>query len=186
MTLFEYLAIAFSLVLSSAAMRLIRGFSHALDRDRRYWVHVVFVLNQLAVTLAVFWVFWSMRDVVWTFPRFVLALAGPGLIYAGTCALVPEDPATVSSWRDHYFSIRVGYFSCILGWAVVVALGASALLNMPWSHPARGLQGFAFVAAAAGILSERERVHVVLAALFLAAIAIGAITVISQPGALAP
>lgn len=38
MTLFEYLAIAFSLVLSSSAMRLIRALSHALQRDRRYWV----------------------------------------------------------------------------------------------------------------------------------------------------
>ena len=45
MTLFEYLAIAFSLVLSFAAMRLVAGLPYAVQADRRYWVHLVFVFS---------------------------------------------------------------------------------------------------------------------------------------------
>ena len=186
MTLFEYLAIAFSLVLSSAAMRLIRGLSLALARERRYWLHVAFVINQIGVTLGVFWVFWSLRDVAWTFPAFVLALASPGLVYAGACALVPEDPSTVLSWRTHYFSRRVNYFSCIASWAIIAALGASVLLRMPWSHPARVVQAFALIAGLVGVASDRERVHVCLAVLFLSALGIATLTVMAQPGSLAP
>ena len=37
MTLFEYLAIAFSLVLSFSAMRLVAGLPYAAHPNRRYW-----------------------------------------------------------------------------------------------------------------------------------------------------
>ena len=106
MTLFEYLAIAFSLILSSAALRLIRGLSWSLQRDRRYWVHTCLVLNQLGVTLTIFWIYWSYRHVEWTFPFFLAALAGPCLVYAAACALVPEDPAAVADWRAYYYASR--------------------------------------------------------------------------------
>ena len=40
MTLFEYLAIAFSLVFSFIAARLVAGLPHALDSSRRYFVYL--------------------------------------------------------------------------------------------------------------------------------------------------
>jgi len=186
MTLFEYLAIAFSLVLSTSAMRLIRGASHALAREHRYWVHAAFVVNQLGVPLGVFWALWSLQNVQWTFPAFVLARASPGFIYAAAFALVPENSSTVSSWRDHYFSNRANYFACILGWAIVTAASSSILLNMPWAHPGRAAQAFAFAFAAVGIATDRERVHQFLAVLLLAVLLVVAVTVLSQPGSLAP
>jgi hypothetical protein len=41
MTLFEYLAIAFGLLFSMTALRLVGGLPAALDPDRRFWVHVM-------------------------------------------------------------------------------------------------------------------------------------------------
>jgi len=38
MTHFEYLAIAYSLVLSLAAVRAVSVLPYLLDRERRYWV----------------------------------------------------------------------------------------------------------------------------------------------------
>ena len=65
MTLFEYLAIAFSLVLSFSAMRLVAGLPYATQRGQ-YWVHLVFVLSQLLVTVVAFWNLWSFREATWT------------------------------------------------------------------------------------------------------------------------
>ena len=110
MTLFEYLAIAFSLVLSFAAMRLIAGLSYAAQPGRRYWVHLVFVLGHLFLTIIVFWNLWNLRDVTWNLPRFVLALAYPGLVYFTACALIPEQASAVDSWRSYYYSARRRFF----------------------------------------------------------------------------
>jgi hypothetical protein len=144
------------------------------------------VINQMGVTLAVFWAFWSFRSVAWSFPAFALALAGPGLVYAAACALVPEDPSAVLSWRVYYYSVRRKFFTCVVGWAVVAGLGTTFLLDMPWSHPARATQMFALVFGMVGIAFERERVHSSLAAIYLVVLIVGTITVLAQPGSLAP
>ena len=79
MTLFEYLAIAYSLVFSFAALRLVAGLPHAIDASRRYFVHVGHVYIVLFATVGTFWTLWSVRDLEWTFARFLLQLAGPGV-----------------------------------------------------------------------------------------------------------
>ena len=77
MTLFEYLAIAFSLVYSFSAMRIVAGLPSATQHGRRYWVHLTFVCLALIATAGAFWGFWSFRGVDWTMPKFFMALAGP-------------------------------------------------------------------------------------------------------------
>jgi hypothetical protein len=57
MTLFEYLAIAFSIVFSLSATRLLGGLSHVLQPERRYWVHATAVCGWLLAAIAVFWIF---------------------------------------------------------------------------------------------------------------------------------
>ncbi len=110
MTLFEYLAIAFSLVFSFTAIRLVGGLPFAFDGTRRYWIHLVVIGLQLGCVAGGFWGFWSYRDVVWSFPKFLLALSGPGVFYFLATTLVPESPSQVASWRDYYYSVRVPYF----------------------------------------------------------------------------
>jgi hypothetical protein len=109
-TLFEYLAIAFSLVFSFAALRLVAGLPHAIAANRRYNVHVTHVFILLFATAAVFWAFWSARNVEWTFPRFLIQLAGPAALYFLACTLIPDEPVSVMSWRDYYFAVRRRYF----------------------------------------------------------------------------
>lgn len=185
MTLFEYLAIAFSLLFSFSAMRLVGGLPHAVDPDRRYPIHLCFVFIHLVGTAAVFWAFWSYRDVSWTFPRFLLALAGPSLIYFGACTLIPEAPATIASWRTHYYTVHKKYFLCVCLWAAVVAVTVTILVQMPLAHPARAAQAGAFAAAIIGALSDSQRVHAGIAALFISGIAIGIFSLLMQPGSLA-
>jgi len=186
MTLFEYLAIAFSLVFSFAAMRLIAGLPFATRPGRRYWVHLVMVCGHLATTVAVFWALWSFHAATWTLARFALALANPALIFLNACTLIPEDSSAIESWRNYYYAVRQRYFIGVAAWALVLAGSATVLLRMPWSHPARLAQAWWLAFGLAGAVSSSERVH---SALALSAIAIGlaiALTIIMQPGAIAP
>lgn len=185
MTLFEYLAIAFSLVFSFAAVRLVGGLPYALVPGRRYWVHLSLVFHELLRIVAGFWAFWSFHEITWTFPRYLLALVPPGLVYFLAAALVPADPAGVDSWREFYFGVRRRYFVAIVCWALAVATTTTVLLQMPWSHPFRLVQ-LAFVAfGVVGATLSSPRVHAGLALLSLALPVLAALTVLLRPGSLA-
>lgn len=185
MTLFEYLAIAFSLVFSFAAVRLVGGLPPALAPERRYWVHVAFVLHELLRVAAGFWAYWSFRGVQWTFPKYLLAFVGPGVVYFLAATLVPADPAGVASWRAHYFAVRVRYFSAMACWASIVAATTTVFVQMPWSHPFRLVQLAFLAVGATGALFASPRLHAALAVLSLALPAVAAATVLLRPGSLA-
>jgi hypothetical protein len=183
-TLFEYLAIAFSLVFSFTAARLVSGLPNALDSSRSYFVHYLFTLGLLGTVVAIFWAFWTFRTVEWDFLRFVLALASPGLLYFLACTLVPNVPEGVVSWRDHFFAARRRFYLGLAAWISVVAINNTISLGVPLTHPARALQAALFTIAMVGAVSEEPRVH--------AGLAIGSILllltmgiVVLSPGALA-
>jgi hypothetical protein len=110
LSLFEYVAIAFSLIFSFAVLRLVGGISYALEPGRVYWVHAAHVGFQLLGNVISFWVMWSYREVEWTLPTFLFVLTGPTLYYFNASVLIPEAPASVESWRAHYFSVRKRYW----------------------------------------------------------------------------
>jgi hypothetical protein len=186
MILFEYLAIAFSLVFSFSGMRLVSGLPHAVRPGRRYWVHLCFLFWQLLTTVGIFWAFWSFRTVSWNFLTFLLVLASPGLIYYNACTLVPENPSTVESWRDHYYSIRNRYFVGVTCWIVVVAIISTVVLDMPLFHPARGGQVAVLVAGVAGVAFPNHRVQASIAVFVLAVSVVLLFTSGFRPGSFAP
>ena len=186
MTLFEYLAIAFSLLFSFAGMRLVGGLPHAVQRARRYWIHLGCICFQLLATVVVFWVFWSYRDVEWTFPTFLLVLANPGLIYYNACTLIPENPRAVESWYDYYYSIRRRYFIGVSCWIIAVATSSTIVLAMPFLHPGRTTQVLILAAGLWGAVSANQRVHAGLIFVLLSSVIVFVLTVASQPGSLAP
>ena len=185
MTHFEYLAIAFSLLFSFAAVRLVGGIPYALVPGRRYWVHLSFVFHELLRVAAGFWAFWSFRAITWTFPTYLLALVGPGLVYFLAATLVPADPTGVDSWQDFYFGVRRRYFLAIIFWAVAVATTTTILVQMPWSHPFRLVQLGFLAFGVVGATFASPRVHAGLALVSLVLPAIAALTVLLRPGSLA-
>ena len=184
MTLFTYLAIAFSLVFSLAAVRLVGGLPSALAPARRSWVHVAFVFHELMRVAAGFWVFWSYRDIEWSFGAYLLALVAPGFVYYLAATLVPEDPSHVLSWEDHYYEVRRSYFLGILAWTLVVAVSTHVLIGLPVLHPFRLTQVAFAIFAITGAASRSPRVHQVLAAIAVALPLLAAFTVLMRPGSL--
>ena len=104
MTLFEYLSVALSIVLAFGATHILGNLRYVLDKDRRYWVHAIWVHLILIGVTAAFWVFWSYRDLEWTYPRFLIALASPAIGYYNACTLIPEMPGSVASWREYFYA----------------------------------------------------------------------------------
>ena len=184
MTLFEYLAIAYSLVLSFAAMRLLEGLPHTARPGRRYWPHLVFVLCSLLACVTTFWVFWSFRDANWTYLRFWLALANPGLNYFIVCTLVPRNADSIESWHRYFASVRRRYFVAFASWALVIAAMNTLLLGMPLWDPARLGQLTFFCIATVGALTSNERVVSGIAPILLL-LWLGAAFTLRQPGSLA-
>jgi hypothetical protein len=184
LTLFEYLAIAFSLVFSFAAMRLVGGLPYAVDPDRRYWVHVTLVVVQLFSTVGVFWVFWSFRDVEWNLARFLLALSSPALIYFNACVLVPEVPGSIESWRDYYFATCQRYFAGVIAWTIAVMATSTIILDIPLIHPIRGIQAIYLVVGILGVSTRNPRVHAGIAVFFICMAPLIALSVGLRPGPL--
>ena len=182
MTLFEYLAIAFSLVLSFSAMRLVAGLPYAAHPNRRYWVHLAFVCILLLVTAVSFWNLWSYRDVTWTLPRFLLILTIPGLIYFQTCTAIPEHASTVDSWRSYYYSVRARFFLGLVALLLAISFSFAIVLELPWLHPAQVPQAIAMAAALLGAYSSSEQVHAGLAMFLLLNLVIAASSVFLEPG----
>ena len=166
MTLFEYLTIAFGLLYSISALRLVGGLPAATAPDRRYWVHLLLTLALLLLIASGFWTFWSLRDVVWTFLGFLLSLMVVAALYYCAAVLVPENPGQVTSWRAHYFAVRRRWYAGFMLWAVAIALNASVNLGMSLTHPLRGVQLVALGVGTVGVASSSPRVHAGLVLLF--------------------
>ena len=176
MTLFEYLAAGYVLILSFAVVRGISGVPYALRSSSRYGVHFVHLSNVLINCLVSFWVFWFFRDVEWTFYRFVVTILVPILLYVHVSLLVPQDPSTVSSWREHFFSARIPIFASGAAYFIAVAVCHQAVLGIPALHPYEWPLYAAVAIYGVGLTSPKPSLHAGLALAnfcIVAAIAIG-------------
>ena len=166
MTLFEYLAGGYVLMLSFAVLRAISGLPHALRPDRRYWVHFSWLVTALLLCVLMFWGFWPYREVDWTLFRFMNSLACPALLYAFISLLVPTDPSAVAAWRKYFFEIRTFLFATGSLLVATVTLSNQYTMGVSPAHPSQ-LGNYLFLAVfLIGLVSARPRLHAVLAVVF--------------------
>lgn len=179
MTHFEYLAMAFGLFFTLAALRLIGGLPYALDAARRYWVHSAATLMILIAGTATFWNFWSLQDVSWTFLRFVLALLIPALLYFNAATLIPENPSSVGSWEEHYVQYRMRFFLGLVLWAVAASVSDIVNAGAPLVTPIRGFHGLVVAFGVTGAVFSSHKVH---ATMFLVLTAVGVVIMLILAG----
>lgn len=185
MSLFEYIAVAFSIVLSLAAVRLLSGLSVAFAPERCYRPHAMWIVFCLINCPMVWWNFWSFRDFEWNLLAFLCVLGVPALVYLQAAALVPESPGLVRSWRDHFFAARTRFFIALASFFVVISCMSWLLLDFPLLHPARAVQASGFTLSVWGAISTRERLHEVLPLVLLALLSIAAAALFLRPGSMA-
>ena len=115
MTLFEFIAVPVSILLSLSAAKLLGAVRHTIRPGARYWVHTAWVAEMLFVHVLTWWSLWSVRDFTsWTLATFALILALPAFLYVASNALVTDSPDAVESWEAHFFEVRRVFFGAYL------------------------------------------------------------------------
>lgn len=167
MTTFEYLAIAYSLIFSATALRLVGGLPYAFSKGRHYSVHAGWLVLTLFGVVLNFWAFLGYREIEWTFARFIGMLAIPGVLYFIASMLIPDDTALIECWESHYFQRRVQLFSGITGWGVLTFVNTTFIMGMPLMHPARAVQLGLVTVGIFGLSSARSGIHKTLLGIML-------------------
>ena len=169
MTLFEYIAIATSLILSFSLARTLTNIAPIFAAEHRYWVHSAWVLGLLVSHASLFWQIWLYEDVeAWTLLEFILLLMGPILLLVGASLLVPVEP--VSDYQRHFESIRVPYYSVLIALHLQPIPLAHLLFDIPLLNPLLLSALIITSAAAVGLISRSPPVDKVLVCFWFLAI----------------
>jgi hypothetical protein len=163
MSLFEYLTISFSLVLSFAVIRIIAALPAILDKSKRDSVHLAWTAFSLIATSWMWWIMWAYHTVSWNYFSFLSILTGPALFLVQVTALVPTNVAAVSSWRAHFDTQARLFFGAGAAWWLLALGNSWLLLGVSLTSPTRiiyfsVLGGFLYAA-----LRPSRRLHAALA-----------------------
>ena len=183
MTIFEYLSVAISIVLSLAIVRLLNGLSYLMESPKRYWVHAAWVILIAIGIPLIWWNMWACRQVEdWIFPLFALLLLAPITVYFLAATLIPDAPATVESWRSHFFQVRRRLCITMILLIICLMMNAVVVLKAPFLHPLRVFEGAMVALLLVGAVSEDPRVHGLLISFILCALAAVIASFFLRPG----
>ena len=161
MTLFEYMSIATSLILSFSLARTLTNFAPIFASEHRYWVHSAWVLGILVNHATLFWQIWLYQGVeVWTLVEFVLLLMGPIMLLIGASLLVPVG--AVPDYRIYFESIRVPFYSVLIVISVQPIPLPYLLFDIPIINPLL-LSNLIFAfAGVVGLVGRKRSIDMVL------------------------
>ena len=110
MSHFEFLTVAFSILIAMAIARLLEGLVHQARTTSGYWIHTCWIVLVLVNALTLWWMLWELNANEWTLVTFLTLLAGPALLFAQAALLVPLDPTTINDWRTFYYDNTRAFF----------------------------------------------------------------------------
>jgi hypothetical protein len=131
MTLFEYMSVAVSLVLALTIAEGLRGLHSAFLPDRRYGVHVTWLLIKLSNPITFWWSMWGLRDFTeyWNFGTYSLAMLLPAIFYLQISSLVGHTPYAVRDWRRHFYDQRKWFFGMNIILGVLTTMMVSGIFS---------------------------------------------------------
>jgi len=181
MTLFEYLTVAVSIVLSLAVVRIFGGIRSAMDRASRYWIHFVWLFLILYACALFWWVLWGARGAAWNFPLFLYILIGPGLLYMQASALVPENPDGVASWRNQFLAVRRYFFSINALVTAHVTLDPWLIAGEVLPVPTLVIQSTLVAISVIGAVSARPAIQAAITIMFAGSALVGIVALAFAP-----
>jgi hypothetical protein len=161
MTLFEYITIANSLILSFGVSRLLGGIPELFRADKPYWLHLLWVFGLLVNYPLMFWQMWNYRVVEnWQFFSFLLVLATPAACLLSANFLVPTKPGEESDWEQYFYTNRKGIFGSLAVASMFTLASTITLLKVEADNPSQYLGFGSVVFLLILAFSDSKRVHV--------------------------
>jgi arsenate reductase len=151
MDMFNYVMVLASIIIGLGMTHLLYGiaqFAQHPDREKPYWVHLVWVAG--AFFQAIFWWWWEFRlsaNTNWTFGLYLFVLLYAFIIYLRCALLFPPDLEGYEGYRGYFYSRRGWLFGTALA-QVFVDLGDT--LFKGWAHFAS--LGFGYPIASATMI----------------------------------
>lgn len=168
MTIFEYIAVANSLILTLSVVRLIDALPSTFASNRRYWTHAAFVVSAILSCAHYWWASWRFARISsWSQIDFLLFLTPPAILYAVARTLSSPDPNAIASFRDHFFNVRRRFYVLSAAYQFTLGLSGWLTLGIPLAHPFRLSQLGLLLLTLSGLFAANPRYHGFLAAIFL-------------------
>ena len=172
MSLFEYVAVMMSVVLALGVARIL-GFVGAIasakSRFTISWLHLAWVFLVFANHLVAWQTIWRLRDQsVFSVAQVAMMLVATSLIFVAARILVPDEPNEERlDLRDHYFDVRVPFFSVLaLLWLFPLA-GMAIFRDVSLFSPDVLFRLAWLALATTGLLVPRPVLHWLLAGAWL-------------------
>ena len=168
MSQFEFLTVAFSVLLAVTVTRLAEGMIVELRSEKRYWVHLLWILQSLFSAAGIWWALWGFENVEWSYLIFLLVLGGPTLLFTQAVALVPRNIDDIDWQALYYHNAR--FFMLVSAVSSFYMLELAVFVDfVPTSvQLALGALGIGYIAMAFVSNPKAHKIFV-LACLFLAA-----------------
>lgn len=160
--------------MSFGVVRLLDGLRAALNKNGRYWVHSLWVLNRLMAYVLLWWGSWSVHDFEeWNLFSFSLWLVPFALMYLQATALVTTHPGDIKDWKSHFYEIRPWFFT--INFFFIMTLYASTTIfgALPFAHPVGIITLVIVVISIVGYFSASHKVHATLVIIVILNVFIG-------------
>ena len=100
-----------------------------MNKDKRYIVHLLFIVVQLISIITNFWGAWAFTDLEdWKLYKFIILLMDGVLYYFITTVLLPDNPNEIDSWKDYYRN-KHKLFYAILTFLIYIHINAYVLTD---------------------------------------------------------
>ncbi len=182
MDLFSYLTIALAFVYTAAVLRLIGGFSYAINKENRYSVHLILIITTILFIVLSFWTTWGLKQIDWTLPKFLLKLIDPILWFFISTVLVPANPKDIRSWKTYYYKNKTKYFGALLILLVYLLVHDTVFINQSITHPAKIAILMGLIPVFFGLRSSNHKVHLAIGLFLLLEMLIMSFTIAAEPG----
>jgi hypothetical protein len=173
---FSYLSVLLSIIIGLAIAEILQGYGTLLlsRHDVKLYAPPIIWSVMFLVLATHFW--WASFGLAkresWSFAGFSAVLAQSIMLFMGTALVLPKSKAMdVIDLRGHYYRERVPFF---LSGLLFIALGFVKLwlLGDPWGPLTLTFFAFFTTMTLIGLLSERPRVHEILAPIMAVGIAV--------------
>ena len=152
-------------------VRLLGSLDKVFSKHR-YWPHAVWVVTLFWMHVQNWWAFWEIRNASLNVALYSIWVGYASLLYLTTVALTNRR-SNDTPWKEHFFAQRRWFFGVLILTIIMAIFITRLFFGASLLHPYRVIQ-FSFLALAIlAAVSDREKLHEVISALFFILMAVG-------------